>query len=228
MTAGKPTRHHVLDPAVHDTDGGRRRLAPEERKAELLSAALEVFGEVGFERATLQQVADRAGVTKGALYHYYASKDELFSELVRDRLVGLVAAGEARVAGADPSLSRRALLQEHLESMWDTLQQPDMLRLTQLILTELPAFPELGGAFFAEVVGPARDTMRRILLREPVGPARSAQELDTLVAVLPSMLMGIAMTQEQARAIEPMPLDMEVIGRVVIRTLLDGLAPEAP
>ncbi|GAA3730273.1 TetR/AcrR family transcriptional regulator [Salinactinospora qingdaonensis] len=43
----------------------------------LLSAATQLFAERGFERTSVQELVERAGVTKGAMYHYYASKDDL-------------------------------------------------------------------------------------------------------------------------------------------------------
>ncbi len=129
-----------------EREGPRRRLAPEERKAELLAAALAVFAELGFERATLQDVADRAGVTKGALYHYFDSKNELFIELVRARVHDLVAALDARVTG-DAGVTREQLLHDYLERLWRSLHQPHMLELSRLILMELPNFPEAGRAF---------------------------------------------------------------------------------
>jgi AcrR family transcriptional regulator len=193
----------------------------------LLAAAMVVFADQGFGRATLQDVADRAGVTKGALYHYFDSKNQLFIELVRDQLGGLIAAGAARVEAADPSLSRRALLEDHLHGMWETMQEPGLLRLTQLIMTEMPQFPELGREFVREFVAPSRQTMRRILQRDETTPALSDPEMETLVAVLPSMVLGVALNQMRFSELDPLPLATDEVGRVVIRTLLDGLAPEA-
>ena len=49
----------------------RRRLRPGTRRDEILEAAQAVFSELGFDRTTLNDVAERAGVTKGAVYHYF-------------------------------------------------------------------------------------------------------------------------------------------------------------
>jgi AcrR family transcriptional regulator len=58
----------------------RRR--PADRPAEILSAALEVFAERGFQAARLEEVARRAGVSKGALYLYFETKADLFRAVV--------------------------------------------------------------------------------------------------------------------------------------------------
>lgn len=202
----------------------RRRLRPEARRAELLDAALEVFAELGFERATLHHVAERAGVTKGALYHYFDSKDHLFIELVRARLGTLVLASDARIAAADPTATREELLREVLQETWTTLQQPHMVELSRLVMMELPNFPEVGRAFFDEVVLPARRAMRRIWEREPVA-AGDAGRVDALVASIPSMMFGVAMTRRMFVDIDPLRLDDELVGRTIVDTLLAGVFP---
>ena len=82
------------------TSPSHRRLSRPEAQAltrrRLMDAAAEVFGEKGFRTASLNDVADRAGYTIGAVYSNFASKDELFRALMRERLemfeAGLAAA----------------------------------------------------------------------------------------------------------------------------------------
>lgn len=62
----------------------RRR--PADRPAEILAAALEVFAERGFQAARLEEVAKRAGVSKGALYLYFETKADLFRAVVTDAI----------------------------------------------------------------------------------------------------------------------------------------------
>ena len=47
----------------------------------LISAATELFAAKGFDRVAVQEIVDRAGVTKGAMYHYFGSKDDLLHEI---------------------------------------------------------------------------------------------------------------------------------------------------
>ena len=67
-------------------------------RAALLRAAGRVFAEHGFHRATLEAVAAGAGVSKGALFHYFPSKEQLFLALLEDRLGAGVSDIEAVVA----------------------------------------------------------------------------------------------------------------------------------
>jgi AcrR family transcriptional regulator len=53
------------------------KLDPPRRKA-ILAAAAEEFGERGFEAASYNRIIDRAGISKGAMYYYFADKDDLY------------------------------------------------------------------------------------------------------------------------------------------------------
>jgi len=64
---------------------------PEARPEEILDAALVVFGESGFARAKIDDVARLAGVSKGTVYLYYDSKEALFREMVRAKIVASLA-----------------------------------------------------------------------------------------------------------------------------------------
>src|SRR5262245_33517236 len=59
----------------------------EARPAELLSAALDLFVEKGYAGTRLDDVAARAGVSKGTLYLYFQNKEELFKAVVRENIV---------------------------------------------------------------------------------------------------------------------------------------------
>ncbi len=74
------------------------RLPAAQRRAQLLDAALRVFGEQGFHLASMNDIADAAGVTKPVLYQHFSSKRDLYLEVlheVGDRLLGEVAKGVA-------------------------------------------------------------------------------------------------------------------------------------
>src|SRR6476661_28760 len=63
----------------------------EARPQEILEAALSVFAEKGFAAARMDDVARHAGVTKGTIYLYFPSKEELFKSLVREAIGGTLA-----------------------------------------------------------------------------------------------------------------------------------------
>ncbi|HEV8150863.1 MAG TPA: helix-turn-helix domain-containing protein, partial [Gemmatimonadales bacterium] len=71
--------------ASAETAEPRWQRRPAERPREILDAAALVFGERGFESATLAQVAERAGVSPGTIQHYFGTKSALFHEVIADR-----------------------------------------------------------------------------------------------------------------------------------------------
>lgn len=69
----------------------------EDKQRHLLDAAARVFADVGLDKASMAEIARRAGVSKALLYHYYAGKDALIFDIVRTHLDGL----DAALADAD-------------------------------------------------------------------------------------------------------------------------------
>ena len=69
----------------------RRERRKESRPSELLAAALELFVERGFAATRLDDVAARAGVSKGTLYLYFTGKDDLFKAVVRGGILPAIA-----------------------------------------------------------------------------------------------------------------------------------------
>jgi AcrR family transcriptional regulator len=94
-----------------DGTGPRQRLSRPEAQARtrrrLLDAAADVFGEKGFRSASLTDVADRAGYTIGAVYSNFATKDELFHALMRER-IELTEAGLAAAFDQDQGSSQNS------------------------------------------------------------------------------------------------------------------------
>src|ERR1700684_2784052 len=86
------------------------------RIAEILTVAAELFGEQGYDAVSLEDVAERLDVTKGSLYYYFASKDELVTAAIEAlgnewtaRLSRLPAARQG-----PPAQRLRALICEHI------------------------------------------------------------------------------------------------------------------
>src|SRR6185437_10261003 len=103
----------------HSTPQGqepRWRRLPEERPRQILAAALEVFGEHGLANARLEDIAKRAGLSKGTIYLYFPNKEELFREMVRQLIVTQLEEGE-REFGASTSSATEALT-EFMRKYW--------------------------------------------------------------------------------------------------------------
>ena len=82
----------------------RWRRRKDARPGEIVAAALACFAERGFAATRLDDVARRAGVTKGTLYLYFPNKEELFKAVVRQAIVPNIAFSEALVdESAEPA-----------------------------------------------------------------------------------------------------------------------------
>jgi AcrR family transcriptional regulator len=127
----------------------RWRRRPSERPTEILEAALEVFAERGLAGARMEDIAVRAGISKGTLYLYFTGKEELFQEAIRDK-VALILEGLASAAPPGEPVLR---LTRFIQAYWVHLRRPHFASLYRLIMAELHQFPELTRFYADEVSG---------------------------------------------------------------------------
>src|SRR6201995_6092610 len=88
--------------ATGSTGGGTGIAVPER----LLAEATRLFAERGYDRTSVQEIVEAAGVTKGALYHYFGSKEDLLQE-VYARVLRLQQERLDAFAGADAPIEQR-------------------------------------------------------------------------------------------------------------------------
>jgi len=140
----------------------KRTRRPESRPDEILDAALAVFTEKGFASARVEDVAKQAGLSKGAIYLYFPSKEAMLNALVEQSAGALAKAGEQLVASgaaADPEAAYRAVLTMILTAMSD----PDISAAPRLVLAEAQRFPDLAAYYRSNVIDTGRRTMRTLL-----------------------------------------------------------------
>jgi AcrR family transcriptional regulator len=203
----------------------RWRRRKEARPAEILTAALASFAERGFAATRLEDVAARAGVTKGTLYLYFRSKEELFKAVVRQSLVPSIARGEAIVAQSDePSIA----LIERLLLEWAKLGTTPLSAIPKLILTEAGNFPELARFYHQEVVQRSMALFQAVLRRGVErGEFRPLDgELVTRCLVAPLLLAMLWRHSFEAHA--KGTLDVSALCRTHIDLLKHGLTRGRP
>lgn len=141
----------------------RRQRRKEARPQELLAAALELFVEKGYAAARAEEVAQRAGVSKGTLYLYYPSKEELFKAVVRQNLSNLIA--EAQVLADAHEGSSSALLAQLMRLWWQRLGNTPAAGIHKIIISEVRNFPDLAQFYSDEVIIPADRLFSRCVQR---------------------------------------------------------------
>lgn len=141
----------------------KRERRKEARPGELLEAALDLFVEKGFAATRSEEVAARAGVSKGTLFLYFPSKEELFKAVVTETLSGRFAEWNREYeefAGSTPDMLRYCM-----RTWWERVGATPAAGITKLMITEGGNFPELAAFYQREVVRPCHDLVRRILQR---------------------------------------------------------------
>lgn len=209
----------------------RRRMRPEDRRNAVLDAALRVFAEAGFRRASLKEVGDEAGVTKGCVYHYFNSKEELLLALMRERTQS---AAKACLAESQ-NKSRDEALAMMVKSLWRKYERDGQLELTSVALTELPHAPEVARVLFDEVAAPNRAYLRDVLNRmnstsadgpsatDVASSARSASDNELAAILVPFMVMGAALGVRMYADIDPVRRQSADIEAGLLRILQRGV-----
>lgn len=162
-----------------------RRL-PEERPLQILHAAVAVFGEQGINGAKLEDIAARAGVSKGTIYLYFESKEELFREVVRQILVPRVAEAE-RLVTAEKSAS--AQIEQYLRSSWRHFDHPEAAGWIRLVLNELHKHPDLLQFYYDEVVKKSNALLGEVVQRGIERGEIRAMDPISAVRLIKSMLL---------------------------------------
>jgi AcrR family transcriptional regulator len=207
----------------------RWRRRKDARPKEILAAALALFAERGFAATRLDDVALRAGVTKGTLYLYFPNKEELFEAVVRQALVPNLERGEALLDEADEPA---ALLLERLMRSWAELALSPAGAIPKIIISEAGNFPELARFYREEVVDRGIELMRGVLrLGVERGEFRAPDDLDNAVrCICAPLLLAMLWRHSLGRQEEVGRFDPEAICETQLKLLLDGLAlpPAAP
>lgn len=162
---------------------------PAARPDELVAAALAVFGERGFRATTLEEVAARAGVSKGTVYLYFASKNDLFRAVVEAKVVTLLASAEEMARTHAGTAAE--LLVDVVHRMWEAMSQTDMVCMGRLVQAELTQFPEVKRFYFEQVIQRHRRLLRTIAARGVASGEFRAEATIIVPRMVPSLVMQL-------------------------------------
>ena len=141
----------------------KRERRKEARPGELLEAALDLFVEKGFAATRSEEVAARAGVSKGTLFLYFQSKEELFKAVVIENLAGRFTEWNREFDEYEGSTAD--MLRYCMRIWWERVGSTKASGLTKLMMSEGRNFPELAEFYRREVVQPGHRLLRRIVQR---------------------------------------------------------------
>jgi AcrR family transcriptional regulator len=204
-----------------DLTSPRWQRRPDARPEEILDAAQTVFGECGFARTKLDDVARLAGVSKGTVYLYFDSKESLFREMVRTKMVAVLAEFEELVRTHQGT--SRELLIELITRLYYGLRKERMARISRLVQAELESFPELAQFYFDEVILRARRIVADVLERGIASGEFRASARAFAARGLPSLLVHTVQVQCFFHGLDPAALTDEQALQGLIDLYLHGV-----
>lgn len=149
-----PTTQALSQTQTADTPSARRkrvRLPPAVRKAQILDAALAEFSAQGYAATSMERIACRVGLSKPGLYAHYASKDQVFEDLVRQVMgPSLQVLPWMPAPGGD----MRAVIEAFVEQLYQPMQEPRLRALMRMLISEGHRTPHLMQWWRCEVLEP--------------------------------------------------------------------------
>ncbi len=142
---------------MHRREPCRWRRRKEARPGEIIEAALDLFVTSGFNATRLEDVAKRAGISKGTLYLYFRSKEDLFRAVVQQIIIPEVEKAEQHAASFTGS--QQELLTHMINNWWNVIGKTRLAGIPKLMVSEAANFPELARFYVKNVVSRARKIM---------------------------------------------------------------------
>jgi len=206
----------------------KRERRKEARPGELLQAALELFVEKGFAATRSEEVAARAGVSKGTLFLYFQSKEELFKAVISENLSGRFKEWDGLIAnfeGSTPDMLRKCM-----QIWWENVGSTPISGITKLMMSEGGNFPELAAFYQQEVVRPGHAMLRRILQRGIDRGEFAAVDVDhAIYSVLAPMIFLMLWKHSSSICVDPsVHLNPEKYLAMQADIVLHGLCTPSP
>lgn len=176
-----------MPPAARTPRKPAHRRRKEARPAELTAAALDLFVEKGYAATRLDDVAAAAGVSKGTLYLYFESKEELFKAVVREGLLPALAEGEQLVAGFTGG--SEDLLREVGSGMWRLIGSQRIGGIPKLVFAEARNFPEIARFYQQEVIQRGTALIRGVVARGVARGEFRPIDIDAVVLIVMAPLL---------------------------------------
>jgi len=199
----------------------KRQRRAQDRPREICAAALDVFAEKGFAAARLDEIAQRAGVSKGTLYLYFKDKADLFRAVVRDTVAPNIDLVRTMIEGAD--LPFPDVIRMFLPRFAALTSQARVGAVAKMVIGESRNFPELAKVWHDEVVSKALGLIGGLIERgQAKGEVRAGDPRLLTFTLMGPMVMGL-LWRETLQPAGGAPLDLEALAVQHAETVLDGM-----
>jgi len=196
------------------------------RPQELLAAAIDLFVERGFASTRLEDVARRAGVSKGTLYLYFENKEELFKAVVRTSIVPVVAEAESSIAGFDGHSAD--LLRKVLMDWWERIGANKVSGIGKLVMAEAGNFPELAKFYQEEVISRGTRMFSSMLKRGVTRGEFRDINITQMTQVLIAPMLMLVTWKHSVGPCERGDLEPQAFLNTFLDMALHGLLPATP
>ena len=197
----------------------------QERPAELLAAALALFVERGYAATRLDDVAARAGVSKGTLYLYFENKEELFKAVVRENIVARIS--ETRGLARQFDGARDELLRQLVRRWWQQYGRTPAAGISKLIVAESGNFPEIARFFVDEVIDPWHRLFGEVIGEGVARGEFRPVDVEYFVHVAAAPLVMLTLWNRSFGPCRPGGLDEERYLAAALDALVAALRPQA-
>ncbi|HEY9219620.1 MAG TPA: helix-turn-helix domain-containing protein [Phenylobacterium sp.] len=206
------------------TGAPKFRRRKEARPTEIVSAAMDVFAEKGFAGARLDEIAARAGVSKGALYLYFETKEDIFRAVV----------AQAVAPNLDPVLAMLAshpgpiapLIEALPERIAGIAESARIGGVVKMVIGEARNFPELARVWHDQLVSKALAALSTAIAAAQVrGELRAGDPRVLAVSLISPVLLGV-LWRETFEPIGAEAFDIPALARQHARTVLYGMLAE--
>ena len=194
------------DMAVGNSKVPRRSDA---KRSAILRGAKQVFLTLGFERAGMDEVAARAGVSKMTVYRHFGSKEDLFAGVITDLCNRIVSEDFERIFKRAPEQA----LRRYAERMITIVFSPETIELHRIVIAESRRFPKLGQLFYASGPQVCIDVLARYLERNRLDPRFRMNEPQRTAEEFLELLRGYAHLRVLLK-LDPVPTRRELRARV--------------
>ena len=196
----------------------------EDRPREICAAALDVFAEKGFAAAKLDEIARRAGVSKGTLYLYFKDKQDLFRAVVRDTVAPNIEAVQQAVLAAE--LPFAEVVRIFLARFAEVTSRVPVGAVAKMVIGESRNFPELAKVWHDQVASRALAMLATLIARaQERGEVRQGDPRLHAFTFVGAMLMGV-LWRETLQPAGGEPVDLEKLAKQHAETVLVGLLTE--
>jgi AcrR family transcriptional regulator len=209
---------------VTETRAEPRRRRKAERPQEILEAAFAQFSRNGYAMTTLEQIAERAGVTKGTIYVYFDSKEHLFISMVRELMKVTLDTLQEMLESHQGSTAE--LLRAQFSFIYQHVVEDRRRReMARLLIAEASRFPALTDRYQEEIHRPCMDLLTKTIQRgvDRGEIRKSAAAECPLVIIAPIALVDTWMMMFEDRQ----PLDLKTYFDAHLDLVLHGLLVKA-